>query len=96
VYVQNPTAKAGQTVTYHVYVPSGAKLTSVQPFVLQGAAGGWKWTSTFKTLSQLNLGAWNTFTVTVPANAAALSSLGVEVTTSGSYTGTVYVDSVSY
>jgi hypothetical protein len=96
VRVANPAAKAGQSVTFRIYLPSGARLTSVQPFVLQGAAGGWRWTGNWQPLSALRQGAWNTITVQVPANAALLSSLGVEFTTSGAYSGTVYVDSVNF
>lgn len=94
--VANPAAKAGQSVTFRIYVPSGARLSSVQPFVLQGAAGGWRWTGNWQPLSALRQGAWNTITVQVPTNAALLSSLGVEFTTSGSYSGTVYIDSVNF
>ena len=50
------------------------------------------------TLATTNLtaNAWNIITVTVPANAAPLAQLGVEVATSGSWTGTIYVDSVGW
>jgi hypothetical protein len=41
-------------------------------------------------------GAWNTLTVQVPQDAALLSSLGVQVTTNGTFNGTVYVDSVNF
>ena len=94
--VVNPAAKAGQVVTFRVFIPTGARLSAIQPFVLQGAAGNWRWTGTYKALSSLKQGAWNTVTVTVPSNAALLASLGVQFTTSGTYTGTVYVDSVSF
>ena len=94
--VSNPAAKAGQTVTFRIYLPTGARLSSIQPYVMQGASGNWKWTGSWKSISSLQLGAWNTVTVTVPSNAALLSSLGVQFTTSGTYTGTVYVDSVNF
>lgn len=94
--VANPTAKAGQTVTFRVFIPSGARLASIQPYVIEGAAGNWRWTGTYKALSSLKQGAWNTITVSVPSNAALLSSLGVQFVTSGSYTGTAYIDSVNF
>lgn len=96
VFVPNPAAKAGRTVTFRVFVPGGARLASIQPYVLQGAAGGWRWTGAYRSLSQLRPGTWNSISVVVPSNAAPLASLGVEITTSGSYTGTVYVDSVTF
>lgn len=94
--VSNPAAKAGQTVTFRIFLPTGARLTSLQPYVMQGASGGWKWTGTWKAISSLQLNAWNTITVKVPSNAALLSSLGVQFTTSGTYSGTVYIDSVNF
>ena len=94
--VANPAAKAGQKVTFRVFIPSGARISAIQPFVMQGAAGNWRWTGTYKSLSSLTQGAWNTVTVTVPSNAALLAALGVQITTSGAYSGTVYVDSVNF
>jgi len=93
----NPAVPAGRTLTFHVWIPSGSKLTSVQPYVMQGAAGGWAWTGSWRAVSSLQAGNWNTITVAVPANAAALAELGVLFTSSGSTSGAAaYVDSVSY
>lgn len=94
--VANPAAKAGDTVTFRIFIPNGARLASIQPFVLQGAAGGWRWTGNWQAASALRQNAWNTITVQVPSNAALLSSLGVEITTSGNYNGTIYIDSVNF
>jgi hypothetical protein len=88
---------AGQTVTYRVWIPANSAISAVQAFVQQGAAGGWAWTGQTKTVAQMTPGAWNTFTVTVPANAAIpLYSIGVEFSVSSSWTGTVYVDGVTW
>ena len=55
------------------------------------------WTGSWRTISSLTANAWNTVQVTVPANAAALFQLGVEVaTTTAGWTGTIYVDSVGW
>ena len=94
--VANPAAKAGQTVTFQVYLPADARISAVQPFVQQDAAGGYLWTGNYKSLSSLKLGAWNTIQVQVPANASLLSSLGVEFTLNGTYSGNVCIDSVSF
>jgi hypothetical protein len=94
--VANPPVAAGATVTFRIFIPSGARIASVQPYVLQGAAGGWSWTGNWQAMSSLRAGSWNTLTVRVPANAAALSSLGVQFATSGSYSGTVYIDGVTF
>jgi hypothetical protein len=97
VAVSSPATPVGATVTFHVYIPSGTTVSSVQPFVLQGASGSWTWTGNWQAISSLQVGAWNTLTVAVPANAVTpLYQLGVEIGTSGAATSTVYVDSVSW
>jgi hypothetical protein len=88
---------AGATVTFRVWIPSGSNLSAVQSYALQGAAGGWAWTGTWRAASTLQAGNWNTLTVPVPSNAAALAELGVVFTLSGPSGGAAaYVDSVSY
>jgi hypothetical protein len=79
-----------------VYVPSGAAISWVQPYVQQGASGNWTWTGNWQPISAIKAGAWNTLSVTVPANAALLSSLGVQFATAGTYNGSIYVDSVNF
>jgi len=97
VKVASPAVPAGATVTFHVWIPAGSTLSAVQPYALQGAAGGWAWTGNWRAASSLQAGAWNTLTVAVPANAAALAELGVMFTLSGASGGAAaYVDSVSY
>jgi hypothetical protein len=94
--VTNPTVPAGSLVTFRIWLPSGGKITAVQPYVLQGAAGGWAWTGNWRASSGLQAGSWNTLTVQVPANAAALAELGVLFTSSGGTVPAAYLDSVSY
>jgi len=48
-------------------------------------------------VGSLKTNAWNTLTVTVPSNAVTpLNSLGVQFSTNGAWTGTCYVDSISW
>jgi len=96
VAVSNPSAKAGQIVTFHVFVPTGSGIAWMQPYVLQGADGNWAWTGSWQTGVSLRAGAWNTWTVQVPGNAKALYSLGVQFGTNGNFAGSLFVDSVSY
>jgi hypothetical protein len=96
VKVSNPQVAPGRTVTFHVWVPGGTTLTALQPYVLQGAAGGWAWTGNWRAAGSLQAGAWNTLAVQVPTNAAALAELGVVFTTNGASTNSAYIDSVSY
>jgi len=96
-YVSSPSTPAGRTVTYRIWFPTGSRLTSIQPYVQQGAAGGWLWTGNWQPVSSLTAGAWNTLTVNVPANAATpLYQLGVQFATNAAWTGTCYIDSVSW
>ncbi|HEX4336896.1 MAG TPA: hypothetical protein VH062_13345 [Polyangiaceae bacterium] len=97
VSVASPTVTAGKTITFHVFIPAGSAITSIQPYALQGASGGWTWTGSWQAIGSLAVNQWNTITVKVPTNAVTpLSSLGVEVTTNASYTGAMYIDSVGW
>lgn len=96
VRVSSPGTPRSATVTYRVWVPSGSRITAVQPYVLQGAAGNWAWTGSWRPISALTTNAWNTFTVKVPANAAAIAELGVSFTTNATWSGTAFVDSVTW
>jgi hypothetical protein len=74
-----------------------APIVSIQPYVLQGASGGWTWTGSWQAGSSLTGGQWNTITVQVPANAAVpLAELGVEIATNAAFNGAAYVDAVSW
>jgi hypothetical protein len=94
--VMNPEARAGQIVSYRIYVPTDARIHSVQPFVLQDGSGQWAWTGQLQDAAGLKRGEWNTLTVQVPTTASALSSIGVQFTTDGVFEGTLYVDSVDF
>src|SRR5471030_1680591 len=96
-YVKQPVTPASSAVTYHVWIPSGSQIASLQAYVEQPASGGYTYTYVKKSISQLTVGAWNTITVNVPPNAVTpLYALGVSFTTAGSWTGTCYVDAVGW
>jgi hypothetical protein len=95
--VSSPATPAAATVTFHVWFPAGSPITSLQPYVLQGSAGAWTWTGTWKAASSLTAGQWNTITVAVPSSAVLpLSELGVQFTTSAPWTGAASVDAVTW
>ncbi|MBZ4418631.1 carbohydrate binding domain-containing protein [Myxococcus sp. RHSTA-1-4] len=95
--VPNASVPRGATVTFRVWIPSGSRLTSIQPFALEGAAGGWRYTGRWTAISNLRTNTWNTITVTLPSTSTTpLYQLGVEFTTSGSWTGTAYIDGISW
>ena len=93
--VASPAVPAGRTISFRVWIPSGTALSAVQPYVLQGASGGWAWTGSWRATSSLRQNDWNTITVQVPVSAAPLAELGVMFSSSASAPA-AYVDSVSY
>jgi hypothetical protein len=97
IFVRSPATPAGTTVTFRIWLPLGGAITAVQPYALQGASGSWTWTGNWRAASSLTANAWNTISVSVPASAAMpLDQIGVEFTTSQSWTGTAYVDAVTW
>jgi hypothetical protein len=83
---------AGSTVTFHVYIPAGSQITKVEPYMMDY---NWQWTS--NPSYSFTPGAWNTFTLKVPATAVTpLQYFGLSFTTNAAWTGTVYVDSISW
>jgi hypothetical protein len=96
-FVPSPPTPAGATVQMHLWCPSGNGLSGVQPFVLQGAGGGWAWTGSWVPGTSLTGGQWNTVSVQVPATAATpLYWLGIQFVRSQAVNETCYLDSVSW
>jgi endoglucanase len=91
-FVNNVAVVPGVTITFHVWIPSGSKVTTLQPYLQDK---NWTWTSSW--YPNLVSNAWNTVTLTVPTNAVIpLQSLGIQFITSAGWTGTCYLDSVSF
>lgn len=88
----NPTVPAGATVTAHVYVPTGSTVDWVQLYLQEGAPN-YVWTGSATTASA---GSWATLTVTAPATGPAIASLGLQLHLTGSWSGTIYLDSVNW
>ena len=42
VSVANPTVPPGSTITFHLFLPAGAPIKSVQAFVQESAATSWR------------------------------------------------------
>lgn len=83
---------AGTTITFRVWIPSGSTVTAVDLFLQDN---NWNWFDT--KYQNLTANTWNTVTLTVPANdTTPLQRLGVQFTTSGAWTGTVYIDSIDW
>lgn len=94
--VANPGVPAGSAISFHVFFPAGAPVKAIQAFVQESAATSWRYTADWKPAASLTPGAWNTFTVTVPADASAVQTLGVQVELNASWAGAVQVDGVTW
>jgi fibronectin type 3 domain-containing protein len=92
VSVGGVVVPAGKTITFHVWIPGGSQITTLQPYLQDY---NWGWTSGW--FGSLTANAWNTITLTVPSTAIApFQSLGITFTTSAGWMGTAYIDSVSW
>jgi hypothetical protein len=89
----SPAPGPGADVAFHLFVPSGAPIDWVQPFVVE--SGSFRFTGNFVMNPQL--GSWLTLTLRIPADAASsFTDLGVQFHTTAAWSGSVYVDSVSW
>ena len=90
VQVGNASVLPGQTITFRLWIPSGHKISSLQPYMQDN---NWGWTSGGGSFSS----GWNTLTLTVPANAVSpFHNLGIQFNTSAGWTNTCYLDSGSW
>ncbi len=88
--VGNVAVAAGSTITFHVWVPGGSQVTTLQPYLQDY---NWAWTAGWH--GNLIGNAWNTITLTVPLTAVTpLQQLGIQFTTSAVWSGACYIDSV--
>jgi endoglucanase len=92
VNVGGMTVLPGVTVTFRVWIPSGHKISFIQPYMQDN---NWAWTSSW--YGSFTPNAWNTLTLTVPANAVSpFQVFGLQFATSAGWTNTCYLDSVSW
>ena len=92
VSVSGVVVPSGATITFHVFIPAGSQITSIEPYLQDY---NWNWVS--NPTSTFTPGAWNTFTLTVPSTSVTpLQHLGLNLTTGGAWTGTVYVDAINW
>jgi hypothetical protein len=92
VTIINVSVLPGQTITFHVWIPSGSTISSLQPYMQDN---NWGWAS--NPYGSLTPNAWNTLTLTVPSTAVSpFHNLGIQFATSAGWTNTCYIDSVSW
>ncbi|MBS1705994.1 MAG: cellulase family glycosylhydrolase [Armatimonadetes bacterium] len=93
-YVSSPAVPPGRTVSFNLYVPSNHPFGWVQAYAMDR---NWAWLGAWRSGASLTKGAWNTISVTIPANAhVPLQQIGIQFSTTSAWTGTCYVDSVSW
>ncbi|MBP3964812.1 carbohydrate binding domain-containing protein [Paenibacillus lignilyticus] len=92
--LDNPSGlSANTTLTFRVWVPSGAAIASIQPYV---QSNNWTWYGNYQTYASLTKNAWNTITLTIPSGAATpMKNIGVELVTTGAWSGSIYLDSIN-
>ena len=91
VSVNEVVVPAGATVTFRVWIPSGGQVTGL---VAYAQDYNWSWSQSSGGLAS---NSWNTLSLTMPANAVSpLKALGVRFTTGAAWTGTCYIDSVTW
>ena len=92
VSIGNVSVLPGQTITFHVWIPSGYKISNLQPYMQDN---NYSWSSSY--YGSFTPNAWNTLTLTVPSTAISpFHSLGIQFNTSAGWTNTCYLDSVSW
>jgi hypothetical protein len=92
VSIGNVSVLPGQTITFHVWIPSGYKISNLQPYMQDY---NYAWTSSW--YGSFTPNAWNTLTLTVPSTAISpFHNLGIQFNTSAGWTNTCYIDSVSW
>lgn len=92
VKLNNAPVPAGATITFRVWIPSGHKISTIEPIVQDY---NWNWDQSW--YGSFTANAWNTLTVTVPSTRTTpLQRLNLKFTTNGGWTNTCYVDSISW
>jgi fibronectin type 3 domain-containing protein len=92
VSVGDLVVPGGATITFRVWIPAGSAVTVVEPYAQDY---NWGWSQSW--YGNLTANAWNTLTLTMPTNAVTpLNALGVRFTANSAWTGTCYLDSVTW
>ncbi len=96
-----PVLKPGQTMTFRVWIPEGAPIKSIQPYVMPHNADwtAMEWNSSWKGYDMVKKGDWNEFTVTLPLTtdvSLTQHQFGIQVETSAEGNFTMYVDSIDW
>jgi lysophospholipase L1-like esterase/fibronectin type 3 domain-containing protein len=92
VNVGDVNVPPGTTITFRVRIPSGSAISAIEPYL---SDYNWAWASSW--YGNLTANTWHSITLTVPSgHTTPLKQLGLRFSTNAAWTGTCYVDSVSW
>ncbi len=90
--LDSPIVPNKTSITFQIWIPEGSTITKVEAWLTDR-----NWGSTQTSFNNLTTGAWNTLTWAVPESSLApFNSFGLRFITSGAWTGTCYLDSISW
>jgi hypothetical protein len=93
VRINDPPLSPGQTITLHIFVPDDPGVLWVQQ-VIQSKADYSGWDATPIPITR---GMWTTFTHTVPLSTVPpIRSVTVQIGVSTTFTGSVFLDEISW
>ncbi|QHW31445.1 cadherin-like beta sandwich domain-containing protein [Paenibacillus rhizovicinus] len=101
VGVANPNLIIGATYAMHVYIPSGANIKAMLPYVMDNT---WSWVNSYYDVAPMVKDGWNTVKLTIPAKQGngttdyktPLNQVGIQfLVDTGGYTGSAYIDSIT-
>ena len=92
VSVGDVSVLPGMTITFRVWIPSGSKISNLQPYMQDY---NWNWTSSW--YGSFTPNTWNTVALTVPEDAMEpFHYFGIQFATSAGWTNTCYIDSIAW
>jgi hypothetical protein len=96
VYIDKPNVYCGQTMTFHIWLPTGSEALAVQVY------SQFNWFTGFAGTGNLTVtrGDWTTATHTIPTTVdyRGIQRVGVEFSYTGAtaFTGDVYIDQITW
>ncbi|MDQ2086108.1 PKD domain-containing protein [Herbivorax sp. ANBcel31] len=91
---------SGSKVTFRIWVPSGAPIRAIQPYVMpfEGDYENIKWYSSWKRYGNIKKDAWNEFTINLPTDLDMTleQQIGIQCVTIGEGSFSIYIDLIEW
>ncbi len=96
----NMTLKPGTKMVFRLWIPSGAPITEIQPYIMPHDPS-WSialWNADWRGYDGIQKDAWNEFAVTLPSDTDPTlpCQVGVQIKTGGTGNFTIYADSIDW